>query len=504
MLNFADLDLLHNVTSVIAIGSIIVITAFVYLIVLTEKQRKGRVNLQQSLDQLKKTYNELDEQAKIIVKKDLELNKTQDDLDKKLNSLYTLHKLSQAIGSAFDAEKLFSQIDKSFISELGFDRGLIVLSGEKTEELIFAVAVGYSATKQREIGQYLSKNKIVAEINKPKLAEKSPVLKPRQKELLKILSVSSFCIVPIVSPGAKLGLIIVGTDLPYSRATEGDLEIISILAGQIAAGIDNVKLYEQLWQSHRDLEQRIKLRTKELGSANEKLKKIDKLKSEFVSAVSHELRTPLTSIKGYAAILMAGKLGELPAPVKQRLEKINKHSDSLAKLVNDLLDISRIESGKAAMRFEELDLKDLVDEIADLMMPPLKEKKIQLSVEVAEELPACLGDRTQIGRVLTNLLGNAVKFTPEKGKITVRAKADKKLLQIDVQDSGIGIADSDLAKIFEEFYRVDNSVNQEVKGTGLGLSLVKQIVEAHQGKLWAQSKVGKGTTFSFTLPKAGK
>jgi two-component system phosphate regulon sensor histidine kinase PhoR len=199
---------------------------------------------------------------------------------------------------------------------------------------------------------------------------------------------------------------------------------------------------------------------------------------------------------------MAGKLGTVPAPVKQRLQKINKHSDSLTQLVNNLLDITRIESGKVSMKLQKADLKDAIEEVVDIMTPPVKEKGIQLTVEVPEKDLFCRADKSQLGRVLTNLLGNAIKFTPEKGKISISVKESKDFLQVDVRDSGIGIAEENLANIFEEFYRVENTINQNVKGTGLGLSLVRRIVQAHKGKIWVKSQAGKGATFSFTLPKA--
>lgn len=494
-----------NLGVVFAIVTAVIVGAFIYLVILTERQRKARQTLQRSLEQLKKAYNDLDEQANIIVKKDLELNKTQEELDKKLNSLYTLYKLSKAISSTFDTEKLFSQFDKSFISELGFDKGLLVLASPGTKEFSLHVAVGYTTLEQEKIKKHFSEKNILENINQPLLVDKNLRLDAPDAEknkLLQVFNLSSFCIVPIISQEAKLGLIMVGNDLPYKEVSEGDLEMLSILAGQIASGVENAKLYEELWQSHHELEQRVTQRTKELALANEKLKKIDRLKSEFVSAVSHELRTPLTSIKGYAAILMAGKLGTVPAPVKERLEKINKHSDSLTKLINDLLDISRIESGKVEMKGELLSLKDTLDEVVDIMAPQMKEKKIQFTIDMPEKISACRADKTQLERVLTNLLSNAIKFTPEKGKISIKVKENKDLLQIDVHDSGIGIAEEDLINIFEEFYRIDNPINQKIKGTGLGLSLVKRIVEAHKGRIWANSKPGEGGTFSFTLPKA--
>lgn len=491
-----------NIGILPATVSIVIIGAFVYMVILTERQRKAKDTLQRSLDKLKKAYDGLDEQAKIIVKKDLELNKTQEELDKKLNSLYTLHKLSKTISSTFDREKLFSRIDKSFIAELGFDKGLIALANEDSKGISLPIAGGYTTVEQERVREYLQTHDILDTIEQPFLVDKAQALDAERKELLRAFNLTSLCVVPIISQEATLGLIVAGSDLPYARITEGALEVLSILAGQIASGLENVKLYEELWHSHQELERKVAQRTKELASANEKLKKIDKLKSEFVSAVSHELRTPLTSIKGYAAILMAGKLGTVPAPVKERLGKINKHSNSLTNLVDDLLDISRIESGKVEMKLEKISLKDVIDELIDIIAPQMKEKKIEASVDIPEKTPACLADKTQLGRVLTNLIGNAIKFTPEKGKISIRVGQDKGSLQIDVRDSGIGIPEEDMVNIFEEFYRVDNEINQKIKGTGLGLSLVKQIVEAHKGRIWVSSIPGRGATFSFTLPKA--
>jgi signal transduction histidine kinase len=286
----------------------------------------------------------------------------------------------------------------------------------------------------------------------------------------------------------------------YSPITSGDKEIISILATQIGQSLENAKLFEETWRSHQELETKVKQRTKELSDVLEEIKAITKRKSDFVSAVSHELRTPLTSIKGYASLLSAGKLGELQPPVKERLEKINKHADSLSQLINDLLDVSRIESGKVEMKIEDIDIRKLLEAIADMFMPQFKEKQISLLQDVSSDISTIPADLNQLQRVFINLLSNAFKFTPPDGKITIRVKKTDSSAQIDVEDTGLGIAENNLKKIFEEFYREDNEINQSVKGTGLGLSLVKYIVEAHQGKIWVNSKLGKGTTFSFTIP----
>lgn len=299
--------------------------------------------------------------------------------------------------------------------------------------------------------------------------------------------------------GAK-GFLFVGTENIDTVIGEGDEELIVILANQIGQALENARLFEQTWKAQQELEKKVEQRTQELKTVLEEVRVISKRKSDFISAVSHELRTPLTSIKGYASIILAGKLGQLPEEARLRLEKVNRHSDELTNLVNDLLDISRIESGKVVMKLQDLDLGAVAAEILDLFSVQAKEKQINLSCIIEKGNFTVLADLSQIKRVFINLIGNAMKFTPVNGKITLAAQISGKMIQVDISDTGCGIPDEAKEKIFEEFYRVDNAINETVKGTGLGLSLVKHIVEAHGGKIWVTGKPGSGSTFSFTLP----
>ena len=197
---------------------------------------------------------------------------------------------------------------------------------------------------------------------------------------------------------------------------------------------------------------------------------------------------------------MSGKLGEIPKQVQERLDRINKHTDNLVKLINDLLDISRIESGRVEMKFTKANIAAMIDNVHDLLTPQLREKNIKLVREVDQNLPEIPVDATQIERVFINLVNNAIKFTPEKGTIIVRAKREPEKIAVSVIDTGIGIKKEDLNKLFNEFYRVDNEINQNVKGTGLGLALAKKIIEAHRGTMSVTSEPQKGSTFYFTLP----
>ena len=323
---------------------------------------------------------------------------------------------------------------------------------------------------------------------------------------MQIFESDHFIFSPILTQTGSIGFVFVGNRYNAPLITQGDEELITILAGQIGQSLENAQLFEKVFRSSQELELKVVDRTKQLANALQKVNTISKKKSEFISAVSHELRTPLTSIKGYAAILIAGKIGELPSAVKERLIKINSHSDNLVGLINDLLDIARIESGRQEMKFAVYKIKNIVDNVADLLAPQINAKGIKLQFRLPEQIAGIYIDASHAERVLINLLSNAIKFTPPQGTITVAVapSLDGGYAVFSVSDTGIGIPASDVQKLFSEFFRVDNEINQNVKGTGLGLVLAKNIVQAHRGKMWVQSQVGVGTTFYFTLPASQK
>lgn len=491
--------------SVLISGEILlamIIVALPVAIILVRMQRKRIAQLESSLDKLKAAYEELDEQAKIIVKTDLELNRTQEELDRRMTGLYTLHELGHAVSTTLDREEIFRRIKASFILKLGFSKSLVIL--RENGQVSCKMRAGYKQKLLDKIILKLEEKQRMEKILRQKdliLVSTIEESGEEERELAEIFDVASFALVPIVTKEETIGFILGGNDSAYSQITKDDAELLSILANQISQALENARLYEGIWDSHQQLEMRIKERTQELAKANKELIRLNKMKSDFVSAVSHELRTPLTSIKGYAAILSEGKLGEVAPAVKERLEKINKHSDTLTKMVNDMLDISRIESGKVEMKPEELKVKDVVDGVVDMIAPQIKEKNLKLEIEIPAKISSMSADSTQIERVFINLLSNAIKFTPSEGKIGIKTKEEDKFIEIEISDTGSGISEEELPRIFDEFFRCENPINREVKGTGLGLSLVKQIIEAHKGKIGVKSKVGEGTTFSFTLPK---
>jgi len=259
----------------------------------------------------------------------------------------------------------------------------------------------------------------------------------------------------------------------------------------------------------RPTSERINEEGREMGGAIavfhdiSRLKELERIRQDFVANVSHELRTPLTTIKGYAETLLEGAMKEEVA--FQFIQVIKRHTDRLTKIVEDLLTLSKIESKEFQLKMEVISLRDLIDGVIGFVKEPAEKKKISIS---PNEIPSSLtlkADRNYLEQILINLLDNAIKYTPEGGRITISAiENNSEEIQFSVGDNGIGIPREDLPRIFERFYRVDKGRSQESGGTGLGLSIVKHLVQAHGGRIWVESRLGEGSTFSFTLPSLPK
>ncbi|MCL7452179.1 MAG: GAF domain-containing protein [Anaerolineae bacterium] len=227
---------------------------------------------------------------------------------------------------------------------------------------------------------------------------------------------------------------------------------------------------------------------------------VERLKNEFISTVSHELRTPMTSIKGYTDLLFLGMAGGLTDAQRNFLQIIKSNADRLTALVNDILDISRIETGRIGLVVEALHMTGIIDQVVASFREQYREKGVSLHWQPPEDLSQVRGDATRVTQVLSNLLANAWHYTPPGGRVTVEVREVDPFVQVDVVDTGIGIAAEDLDRIFDRFYRADHPLVQEVGGTGLGLSIVKMFVEILGGEVWVHSEPGGGSTFSFTLP----
>ena len=231
------------------------------------------------------------------------------------------------------------------------------------------------------------------------------------------------------------------------------------------------------------------------------LRRLERVRQDFVANVSHEFKTPLTAIQGFAETLLGGAIDD-PRNNRRFLEVIREHALRLARLTNDLLKLARIEAGKLEIQFAPVNVAELLESCSDATLLKATRKQISFEIDVPITMPPVRGDASLLHDVLQNLLDNAVQYTPEGGQLHVTATASPREAVITVSDTGIGIPLADQERIFERFYRVDAARSREAGGTGLGLSIAKHIVEAHGGRLWVQSEVGRGSRFSFSVPVA--
>jgi signal transduction histidine kinase len=259
--------------------------------------------------------------------------------------------------------------------------------------------------------------------------------------------------------------------------------------------------YRELEQLNRTLEQRVQQRTSELQTANDKLQELDRLKSAFVSVVSHELRTPMTSIKGYVENLLDGLAGALTEKQSRSLERVKHNIDRLTRMINELLDLSKIEAGRMELTLAPVPLLEMADEITESYQAAARAKSITLRTIPHHLLPMVRGDADKLSRILINLIHNAIKFTPHGGEIRIEAQVRGDTVELCVADSGSGIAPHELDKIFDKFYWSE-SAPVEARGAGLGLAIAKNLVELQDGTIRVESTLGAGSRFSFTVPIA--
>jgi signal transduction histidine kinase len=237
----------------------------------------------------------------------------------------------------------------------------------------------------------------------------------------------------------------------------------------------------------------------ELEVARDSAMEADRVKSKFLANMSHELRTPLNAILGYTELILDDIYGEVPQKIKEVLERLEKNGRHLLKLINDVLDFSKIEAGQLKLSLNEYSMKEVVQTVLTSVESLAVEKNLDLKVTIPEDLTIGVGDEHRIVQVLLNLVGNAIKFTDE-GEVRVGVTASDETFLVSVFDTGPGLGEADLSKIFEEFHQADGSSTRKKGGTGLGLAIARKIVEMHGGRIWVESTLGKGSTFHFTLP----
>jgi signal transduction histidine kinase/CheY-like chemotaxis protein len=308
----------------------------------------------------------------------------------------------------------------------------------------------------------------------------------------------SCLVMPLESPQRVVGaLTLARREVQPFTAVEQAL--MQIIASQAAISIDNARLYAA---QQRQLAE-IASQKRELEVANAQIAEISRLKSEFLANMSHELRTPLNAILGFSEILKDNLVELSPEQRQECLENIHTSGKHLLELVNDVLDLSKIEAGRMELSYDTFGVLSAVREVHNVIRSLSERRDIDLSIEVIPETLEVRADKSKFKQVLYNLLSNAIKFTSQGGRVWVHAEATGEELRVDVGDTGVGIAKEHHARIFNEFYQLDSATTRQVEGTGLGLSLTRRLVELHGGEISLESEPGKGSVFSFRLPLQG-
>jgi signal transduction histidine kinase len=255
------------------------------------------------------------------------------------------------------------------------------------------------------------------------------------------------------------------------------------------------QMSQELYRLYTDQRQA----AQQLQTLNEQLERASKAKSDFLASMSHELRTPLNSILGYTELVLDEIYGEVPAKIRDVLERVQQSGRHLLGLINDVLDLSKIEAGSMELSPTEYSVRDIVETVSSALRSLAAEKGLEFVAGAQADIPVAFGDGRRIAQCLMNLAGNALKFT-KQGRVEIWVERQGETLVYRVSDTGIGISQDQLESIFAEFQQADSTITNEYGGTGLGLSITKKFVEMHGGRIWVESEVGKGSTFFFSLP----
>jgi len=304
--------------------------------------------------------------------------------------------------------------------------------------------------------------------------------------------------VPLTARDQVSGVLFVLSAAP-DKFDDQDLVLLGALANQATISIENATLFHEVSSYAEQLEARVEERTRELQEANIELEQTSQHKSEFLANMSHELRTPLNAIIGYTELIEDKIYGEVPEKIAEVIGRVGQSGSHLLGLINDVLDLSKIEAGRVKLSLDEYAMDNVVQTVMTNLQSLAADKELQLSASVPDDLPVARGDEQRIAQALLNLVGNAIKFT-EEGEIKLEVRADDGAFLISVSDTGVGIPEADQAKIFDEFQQADASHTRKKGGTGLGLAITRRMIEMHGGRIWVESTPGEGSTFSLSFP----
>ncbi len=424
-----------------------------------------------------------------------ELQNRSDDLARSVMKLEGLSDVSQAVSSTLELQTVLTSVVSHAVALSGADVGavceyrehdrkfLIQASYELTDELIQVIEESRFPFEQTVLGRSVLSRQPV---------QVPDILTDGNYSLVNMvhgMGVRAILGVPLMRDNTVLGVLVVGRKSPGEFPNE-TVDLLQTFSSQSVLAIQNARLFRDITEQRQELE-----------LANQRLKELDKLKSDFVSNVSHELRTPLTAVEVLIDNMLDGITGPLNDKQNRYIIGIKDSSDRLARLIDDLLDLSVIEAGRLELRRGPFSPAALVRAVTDTLRPMAEEKLIRLKASSTGADLMAWADRDKITQVLTNLISNAIKFTPAGGEVNVAIRRDSAgWLQISVSDTGPGIAPEQADKIFDEFYQLRQPGEKKTGGVGLGLAISKKLVEMHDAKIWVQSGLGKGSIFSFTLP----
>jgi len=432
---------------------------------------------------------------------------------RQVRQLTTVHQASAAIASAnmFDMDRLLDTLLQLLSENLSFSRMAVVLYHPEQRYCSVAHIIGVSSEiveAARRIEIPVHDDSITADLlihGKPLLIHDIEAVAERVHppilELLRRSATRSIVCVPLQSHAKILGY------LDGSRGSQPcndeDLHILLTIAGHVAAAIDNAKAYSDLTELTQHLEERIEQRTEELSRVNTQLQEHDRRRSTFLSVVSHELRTPMTAIRSFAENMLDGVTGPLTDLQHTYLTRIQHNVARLGRIIVQLLDWSRLDTKRVELRVEEVCIHQIATIAADSLQMVASEKNVTLAVEPIESLPTVRGDRDKLEQILWNLIGNAIKFTPPGGRVSVQfSESQPGVVQTCVADTGCGIEASHAANIFDEFSRVPSAMPAS-QGAQLGLCITKTLIAMNHGRIWVESQPEVGSRFYFTLPVAG-
>jgi signal transduction histidine kinase len=442
-----------------------------------------RSAIKKLFQELRESKDKLEEYSRTLEKK-VE-NRTQ-ELERSVAELKALSEVSQSVSSTLDLEKVLNNIVEHAVKLSKTDAGTIYEYHEAEKIFVPMINFGVDKTfvaimKKAKFG--IGDGTVLGMVGETRTALQVPDLTAIRDDRIQYVLEAGFMsvlAVPLLRKDRLVGSLVVRRKR-HGEFPRETVELIQTFAAQSAIALHNARLFQEL-----------ELKSQELSKA-------DKHKSEFLASMSHELRTPLNAILGYTELILDDIYGEVPAKIREVIERLEKNGSHLLRLINDVLDISKIEAGQLELVLEEYSLQETVHTVVTSLEPLAVEKKLELKTRIAPNLTYGKGDQQRIAQVLVNLIGNAIKFT-EQGEIIVDiSMADGRFLA-KVSDTGPGLSNLEKDYIFSEFYQADRKSTRSKGGSGLGLSIAKRIVELHGGAIWVESAPGKGSTFIFTLP----